>query len=185
MRHCAMIKRAIGLLDKVARPRLMFGDQIRSDGQPADAPYRSSRSSPRCVSFAITVAALLERRSRTKRRPKFDRRNTSESGVAWHQSQSLIRGPGQIAHAINRANCRSRPDVFASLNGVLAPLSTSIRVLQDDLGLDCRSILFVTSLLQNSLSCESAFQCLSSERPLAAWDRAHSPEYHVLSQNTA
>ena len=49
----------------------------RSDGQPTDAPYRSADLA-RLVSFAITVAALLERRC-GQTRPKFDENTESEA----------------------------------------------------------------------------------------------------------
>ena len=80
----------------------------RSDGQPADAPYRSA-DLVRLVSFAITVAALLERRC-GQTRPKFDQNIESEAAPTpirpWSPSKSR-----QLPCA----------DVFASL-GVLAPL---------------------------------------------------------------
>ena len=80
----------------------------RSDGQPTDAPYRSA-DLVRLVSFAITVAALLERRC-GQTRPKFDENTESEAVPTlirpWSPSKS------------HQLPC---PDVVASL-GVLAPL---------------------------------------------------------------
>ena len=48
----------------------------RSDGQPTDAPYRSADLG--LLSFAITAAALPERRS-GQTRPKFDENTESEA----------------------------------------------------------------------------------------------------------
>ena len=91
--------------DKVLA-HLMFG--MTADGQPADAPHRSA-DLVRLVSFAITVAALLERRC-GQTRPKFDENTESEAASTlirpWSPSKSR-----QLPCA----------DVVASL-GVLAPL---------------------------------------------------------------
>ena len=80
----------------------------RSEGQPTDAPHRSA-DLVRLVSFAITVAALLERRC-GQTRPKFDENTESEAVPTlirpWSPSKS---------HQLPCA------DVVASL-GVLAPL---------------------------------------------------------------
>ena len=80
----------------------------RADGQPADAPYRSA-DLVRLVSFAITVAVLLERRC-GQTRPKFGENTESEAVPTlirpWSPSKS---------HQLPCA------DVVASL-GVLAPL---------------------------------------------------------------
>ena len=88
------------------RPPHVWHD--RSDGQPADAPYRSA-DLVRLVSFAITVAALLERRC-GQTRLKFGENTESEA------APTLIR-------PWSRSKSRQLPcaDVAASL-GVLAPL---------------------------------------------------------------
>ena len=91
--------------DKVLA-HLMFGMTVLTE--PADAPYRSA-DLVRLVSFAITVAALLERRC-GQMRPKFDENTESEA------VPTLIR-------PWSRSKSRQLPcaDVAASL-GVLAPL---------------------------------------------------------------
>ena len=96
---------AMSALRQGSRPPHVRHD--RADGQPADAPYRSA-DLVRLVSFAITVAALLERRC-GQMRPKFDENTESEA------VPTLIR-------PWSRSKSRQLPCADAASLGVLAPL---------------------------------------------------------------